>query len=309
MSKEKRLGRGLEALLGKVAVSVQPESDQDETNMNGGLSVISADDMEHSGEHSASELPDGLQIRMIAIDLIDRNPAQPRVDFDAEEITRLAQSIQQCGLIQPIAVRPEGDRFVLIVGERRLRAAREAGLTEIPACVQFQTISEQEMAELALTENMLRQDLNAMEKATAFRNYLDTYGGTQEELGKRLQLNRSTVANLMRLLDLPDDLQRAVRTGDLTPGHARALLPLEEWEQLEVAQRILDESWNVRQTEAFVQDMLANESDEKSTSRPVPKKANEPSEQVLELERQFRGALGMKVKLTANEKCKGKLVI
>lgn len=248
-----------------------------------------------SAGRAASEIP---------IESVDRNPFQPRLDFDPAEMAELASSIAQHGMIQPIVVRQKGDRFEIVAGERRFRAAKQAGWKNVPA--HFLTVDDREMAELALTENVQRRDLNPIEKAVAFRNYLDSYGGTHEELAKRLDLDRSTVTNLMRLLDLPDEIQKMTRQGEITQGHARALLPLEEWDQLELARRIVEEKLSVRQTETIVQEFLAG------TDLLPPKKDPKKTEEnprVRDLEQQFRTWLGMKVKLTSNEKGKGKLVV
>ena len=206
-------------------------------------------------------------------------------------------------MLQPIVLRQCDNRYEIVAGERRFRAAQEAKWDKVPAIVI--KVEDRQMAELALTENMQRRDLNPLEKATAFRNYLDCYGGTHEELASRLALDRSTVTNLMRLLDLNEDVQQMTRQGSLTQGHARALLPLEEWDQKEMAQRIVDEELSVRETESIVKQFL--ESGKVEPRRP--KTAPEVSPRIRELESQFRSWLGMKIKLTSNDKGKGKLVI
>ena len=169
---------------------------------------------------------------------------------------RLADSIASHGLLQPVVVRPWEGGYQLIAGERRLRAARLAGWSEVP--VTIVEADERQTAELAIVENLQRKDLNALEKAASFQRYLDQYGGTQEELAGRLKLDRSTIANLIRLLELPGLVQDALRRGKITPGHARALLPLgEEREQVAFCERIQKEGLNVRQTEALVQETIA----------------------------------------------------
>jgi ParB family chromosome partitioning protein len=221
--------------------------------------------------------------------------------------------------LQPIALRQVGERYQIIAGERRFRAALRLGWNEIPA--QIHEADDRQMAELALTENIQRRDLNAIEKATSFANYLETYGGTHEELAKRLEIDRSTVSNMLRLLKLPIQLQEAVCQEQLSPGHVRALLKLPEWEQIDVAEKIQSEGWSVRETERFVQDLVQtgeaespknseqtwNLVDQDGNTRTVARQ----SEQVQQLEQEFRHCLGgMKVKLMqANDKGKGKLVI
>ena len=311
MSKEKRLGRGLEALLGKVA-AVQQENENEVVVDQGepvALSIVSDYEADESDEvdKALTEAMRGQKTQGIPIDLIDRNPQQPRFDFDQEELNMLVSSIEQHGIVTPITIRPTGDRYQLIAGERRLRAAKMANLTEIPAYII--EVDDQEMAELALTENMQRKDLNAIEKAVAFHAYIEAYGGSHEELAKRLDLDRSTVTNMMRLLDLPDEIQNSIRKNELTQGHARALLPLEEWEQIEVATKIIQDGWNVRQTEKYVKELLEGESPAQPQKKSRASASAKDDPQIRELEQQFRSVLGMKVKLTSNDKGKGKLVI
>jgi ParB family chromosome partitioning protein len=218
---KRRLGRGLEALLGREEGGFEP------------------------GSFDQSELV------YLAVDQIDPNPFQPRRQFDPAEIAALADSLRQHGMLQPILVRSVHDRYQLIAGERRLRASLEAQLHEVPARVL--DLDDQRVSELAMVENLQREDLNALEKATAFRDYLASYGGTQEELAGRLGIDRSTISNLIRLLDLPEDLQEAVRGKKLTSGHARALLGLPDADaQRAAAQRVIAEGLSVRQTEALV---------------------------------------------------------
>src|SRR3954470_2301214 len=191
---KRRLGRGLEALLGREEGGFEP------------------------GTFEGSELI------YVAVDQIDPNPFQPRRQFDPAEIAALADSLRQHGMIQPIIVRAMNERYQLIAGERRLRASLEAQLHEIPARVL--DLDDQRVSELAMVENLQREDLNALEKASAFRDYLGRYGGTQEELAGRLGLDRSTVSNLIRLLDLPDEVREALRSRKISQGHARAILGL-----------------------------------------------------------------------------------
>ena len=221
MNNKKRLGRGLASLLGAEEGGFEPSS-------------LEAAELMH-----------------IPVDQIDPNPFQPRREFDAAEIAALADSLRQHGMLQPIIVRPAGDRYQVIAGERRLRASVEAQLHEIHARVM--ELDDQRVSELAMVENLQREDLNAMEKAVAFRRYLDSYGGTQEELAGRLGLDRSTLSNLLRLLDLPEEVRDAVRSKKITQGHARALLGLAGADNIVGAcQRVIAEALSVRQTEALV---------------------------------------------------------
>ena len=249
---------------------------------------------------------------MINVYEIERNPYQPRQDFDESTIQSLAQSIKEHGMLQPIVVRRVGDRYQLIAGERRLRAATAAGWSKVP--VQVHEVDDRQVAELALVENIQRKDLNALEKAASFQQYLETYRCTQEELAKRVKVDRSTIANLIRLLELPEAVQDAVRNGDITPGHARALLPLgDEREQIAFCKRIQAESLNVRVTEEEVQAMIQKaDADTLGVVCPDGDHPNRPrtrSEQLAALEQELRVALGTKVDLRQTARGKGRVVI
>jgi len=281
------------------------ESLESESNAGSAASASKPGSLE---SESGSSLP----IRRIALGLIDSNPFQPREDFDPAEMRSLAESIQTHGLLQPVVVRRTGDRYQLIAGERRLRAAELAGWTDVPA--QVIEADDRQVAELAIVENLQRKDLNPLEKAACFQRYLETYRCTQEELANRLKIDRSTIANLIRLLELPEQVQVLVRQGRLSQGHARALLPLgDPEEQIAMAQRIQQEGLNVRQTESLVQQMLdAADQDEGAVPGPTGKSGRSrraPSEHVLALEQEFRSALGAKVKLVHTRSGRGRLVI
>src|SRR2546423_7092756 len=184
----------------------------------------------------------------IPIDQIHGNPNQPRKLFDSKALNELAASIQTSGVIQPIVVRRHGDSYQLIAGERRWRAARQAGLTRIPALVREAT--DAQSLEIALVENLLREDLNPMEEAEGYQKLLAQFGWTQEELGQRVGRDRSSIANALRLLRLPDEIQADLRSGRLTMGHARALLALPTAaDQLRLRNEILEHDWSVRATE------------------------------------------------------------
>jgi len=334
VSKERRLGRGLEALLGRVSA-------REETGSQAPLTIPfprAPRQSESSGsekdvpqdvpspltgpEADFSPLPPTVGATggtagepgplRVGVQQIDSNPFQPRQEFDPAELQTLAESIQAHGLLQPVVVRRVGERYQLIAGERRLRAATKAGWTDVP--VQVVEADDREVAELAIVENMQRKDLNPLEKATAFQRYLEQYGSTQEELASRLKLDRSTIANLIRLLELPEAVQDAVRQAKITQGHARALLPLgDEREQVAFCARIQAEGLSVRDTESLVQEAIVQADAEPltvvgrdgSTTKPKRKQSG----QVAALEQEFRAALGTKVKITHNAKGRGKLVI
>ena len=221
------LGRGLGALL--------PSSSQHVDSAN-------AITRPASGSELPSERPPTL-----AVDLIDPNPDQPRRVFDVERLDTLAKSISRSGLLQPVVVRRAGDRYELIVGERRWRAARRAGLTEIPAVVA--DVAPEERLELAIVENVQRQDLNPIELATAYRALAER-GATQAEIGQRVGCDRSSVANHLRLLELPIDIQEDVEAGRISMGHAKAVLQLPEPEsRRELRSRVISDQLSVRETE------------------------------------------------------------
>lgn len=225
---QRRLGRGLSALLGGGAPACE------ET---------------HQEVHS--------ELRQIPTTLITRNPFQPRKQFDPEGLGELASSIREHGILQPLIVREADGGFQLIAGERRWLAAQKAGLTSVPCRVM--DVIDKTACEFALEENLKRKDLNDLEKAQAFRDYLDQFECTIEELGKQLSMNRSTVSNMLRLLELPDPIKHALHSGRITAGHARSLLPLDVAQQLELCSRIQAEQLSVRQTEAAVRKLLGRD--------------------------------------------------
>jgi ParB family chromosome partitioning protein len=245
-------------------------------------------------------------------DSITRNPYQPRQTFDEAEIADLADSIRAHGILQPLVVRRTDTGFELIAGERRLRAAQAADWRQVP--VQIREVDDRQMAELAIVENVQRKDLNAIEKAESFQRYIDQYQCTQEELAARVQVDRSTVANLLRLLELPIVVKKMVQEGDISQGHARALLPLgDEQEQIEFAKRIKKEGLSVRATEQGIHDRIHTLDgdqlrlvDAEGNSRPIERPRNE---QVASLEQELRTALGTKVDLSQTAKGKGKITI
>jgi ParB family transcriptional regulator, chromosome partitioning protein len=273
----RRLGRGLEALLGREEGGFEP------------------------GSLETSELI------QIAVDQVDANPFQPRRQFDPQEIASLADSLRQHGMLQPILVRAVGDRYQLIAGERRLRASIEAQLHEVPARVLV--LDDQRVFELAMVENLQREDLNAVEKASAFRDYLSRYGGTQEELAGRLGIDRSTVSNLIRLLELPSDVLDSVRTNQISQGHARALLTLsDEQTRLTVCKRIVSEHLSVRQTEALVSTGEATPARPRLRKDP-PHDLQSKAPHFVELEERLTRSLGTPVAVKPKSADRGQIVI
>jgi ParB family transcriptional regulator, chromosome partitioning protein len=291
LNKERRLGRGLEALLGRPL---------------GG--PLDSNDFSRPGDHD--DLREGLV--QLHVYEIENNPFQPRRDFDDATIAELSESLKEHGMIQPLVVRRHGERYQLIAGERRLRAAVKAGWQRVPA--QVREADDRQMSEVAIVENLQRKDLNPLEKALSFQQYLERYGCTQEELAGRLKIDRSTIANLIRLLELPEVIQQSIRSGTLSQGHARALLPLgDEREQMAFCKRIHAEALSVRATEELVQQTIHH-----ADREPLSVVGAEPSRvkssrrgraQSAALEQELRTALGTKVDLKQKPGGRGQIVI
>lgn len=245
-----------------------------------------------------SEVPEaGLQ--QIAIGDIDPNADQPRHTFTEETIAQLAQSIRDQGVLQPLLVTPTvGGRYRIVAGERRWRASRQAGLDTVPCIVRDMDVIQQ--MEIALIENLQREDLNPIETATGIRTLMRQCGYTQETVAQRLSKSRPAVANLLRLLTLPEEVQELVRQGKLSAGHARVLAGLEdEAKKLDLAKQTIEKAWSVRQLEAVASDQKQD--------KPAPKVRALPVE-LTELEGRIRETVGMRAAITGNVK-KGKIVL
>ena len=258
MSEARRgLGRGLSALLGEVAREQPVQPDAART----------------------------AGVRMIPVGQIVPNPGQPRRHFDEAALDELAASLRDRGLIQPIVVRPRGEGYEIVAGERRWRAAQRARLHEVPAIVR--TLSDAETIELAIVENIQRQDLNAIEEAAAYQRLAADYGHTQEALGRLVGKSRSHIANLLRLLDLPSAVQAAVAEGRLSMGHARALIGAGDPTGL--AEEVVGRGLSVRETEALARGAKPRARRE----RPIEYKGGDAD--LAMLERQLADQLGLKV--------------
>ena len=248
----------------------------------------------------SSTTPSTEGTRRIAIDLIDPNPMQPRRVFQPDTLHQLAQSILQNGIIQPLVLRPSGERFQLVAGERRWRAARIAGLKEVPAVVQ--QVPDDRLLEITLIENVQREDLNPIELAVAFDRMARELSLSHEEIGQRTGKDRSTIANSIRLLQLPPDVQQLVAERRLSPGHARCLvsLPSEEM-QRNLAEKIVAQGLSVRQVERITKRLM---------------EPREPSEDVEELDPNVKAAiaelervLGTKVRIVEKNAQRGRIEI
>lgn len=238
----------------------------------------------------------------VALDQIEPNPNQPRKTFESSSLEELASSIRASGVIQPIIVRQIGDTYQLIAGERRWRAARQAGLERIPAIVREAT--DAESLELALVENLLREDLNPMEEAEAYRHLLTQFSWTQEQLAQRIGKDRTSIANALRLLRLPEEIQTDLRAGRLTMGHARALLALSTTaEQRKLRDEILAHEWSVRATEASIR-----AAEIAPPARRTPRRRRGHSAELAALEQSLQRALMTRVLISGNER-RGKIEI
>ncbi|BCJ87482.1 stage 0 sporulation protein J [Effusibacillus dendaii] len=259
----KRLGKGLEALL--------PQIGADDT-------IVQA-----------------------SIDDLRPNPYQPRKEFNQEKLNELTESIKQHGIIQPIIVRKSFRGYEIVAGERRWRAANLAGLTEVPVVVK--EFDDRQMTEIALIENLQREDLNPMEVAEAYHNIMEKFELTQEELAKKVGQSRSHVANFLRLLNLPPVIRDHVSRGTISMGHARAVLGLESNEQkIALAKKIVDQDLSVRVVEQMVNQLTQN------VSRETKKKKPEENKVIKQYEEKFRSSLGTSVKIHPGKK-RGKIEI
>ena len=272
----KSLGRGLDSIL------QSPETD------------ITSRDI--SGDFVAGAVAE------IDIDLIETNPFQPRTEFDETALRELAQSIKEQGVIQPVTVRKLGyNKYQLISGERRLRASKMAGLSKIPAFIRV--ANDEQMLELALIENIHRENLNAIEVAISYQRLIDECNLTQEEVSEKVGKSRSAVANFLRLLKLPPEVQLAIRDGHISMGHARALINInDKEEQLKLLQQIIMEEMTVRQTEELADKAKGKTDKERKQTNFIPEHFKSSIKKLSQ-------TLNTKVKVKRNVKGQGSVVI
>jgi ParB family transcriptional regulator, chromosome partitioning protein len=274
MEKKARLGRGLDALLSDIPGEDGPPVGSPE----------------------------------VSVDSIEHNPYQPRKQFDDDELDSLRESIKVHGVLQPLVVRQIGDRYQLIAGERRLRAARAAGLPAVP--VRLVDFNDQQVVEAALVENIQRSDLNPIEKAQGFKDYLDRFKMTHEQLAHRLGMARPTISNLVALLELPPEVQDAVRVGQLSTGHAKLLRGVNDYfHQVRIAKEIVARGLSVHATEAYIKQGMV----EPATADPGPKEAaaaaNEKTAHVQGIEDELRQKLGLRVEIRVKGTDHGQIVL
>lgn len=255
MARKSGLGRGLGALLGETAGEVGSSADV-----------------------TPHELP---------IDQVVPNPSQPRKEFDESELNELADSIRRNGILQPLVVRKRDETFQIVAGERRYRAAQRASLKSVPVVVR--EVSDQEVLLLAMIENLQRSDLNPLEEAKGYRELIDKNGLTQDELGKALSKSRSSIANALRLLELPDEVQSMVYSGQLTAGHARAILSVKgDQNRVALARKVVADGLSVRQTEILGPLFSVKEDESSSRRQAAPQSYKQAA-------RQLRNKLAAKV--------------
>lgn len=251
---------------------------------------------------TAEPTPAGSNPTTVPIDQIEANPYQPRQDFDAGELASLKESLDRHGLLQPVVVRPTERGYQLIAGERRVRAAREAGWHEVP--VHIVDFDDRQVFEAAMVENLHRSDLNPIEKAYGFQDYMNQYGVTQEELARRVGLDRSTISNLVRLLELPPAVQEAVRLGQISNGHARALLALDDPDrQVALCRRIVENNLSVRAVENLVKQERDRSGSSKSPSTP------DKTAHVRSIEDELRRRFATRVEIRLRSQDSGQIIL
>lgn len=271
--KTSALGKGLEALLGNTVVN---------RNEAGATSLTA-------------------ELSYIALDKIDPNPDQPRKEFDQATLDELAQSIRENGIIVPLTVIKENGRYILIAGERRYRAAKSLGLKEVPAYIKVAT--KREVMEMALVENIQREDLNAIEIALSLKGLMEGCNLTQEQMSERIGKNRSTITNYLRLLKLPAEIQLALRNNQITMGHARCLISMEsESEQIEMVKRIIEKELSVRQVEELVKQS-------KEKQQPKAKQKKQLPEYHSSKKESLSSSLETSIEITRSQRGKGKITI
>ena len=245
---------------------------------------------------------------MLKISLIEPNRVQPRKVFEEEPLLELAESIKQFGIIQPLVVTKKDNYYEIIAGERRWRAAKLAGLKEVPVIIKEYT--DQEIMEISLIENIQREDLNAIEEAQAYQKLLKEFHLTQEEVARRVSKSRTAITNTMRLLKLDEKIQNMVIENEISSGHARALLAIEDKEvQHQTAQRIVSEQLSVRETEQMVRDLLNPEVKTSEEKKPVKKQLESELTAYREAEDKLKSILGTKVIIQKKDNNKGKIEI
>lgn len=283
MANRRGLGKGLEALI--------PNFDFD---------------LEETSKVSGG---DGDKVVLLPVESIMPNRFQPRRDFDPEKLQELAESIKEHGVVQPVIVRKDGNKYEIVAGERRWRACRLLGMDRLPAIIK--DYDNKELTEIALIENIQRQDLNALEEASAYQLLVDEFGYTQEQLAKRIGKSRSSVANTLRLLLLEKKVQEMLQSGLLSAGHARALLGLEGSAQVAAAEKVVEKDLTVRQTEVLVKRIIQEEAAAQAENGEEEENKEEDAfnEILQNVEESLMEVLGTQVRIKSRDKEKGRIEI
>lgn len=291
-ARKKGLGRGLDALLGGLRESEIPTS-----------AYLTAEETEGEGGHSQD--PAEVRLRSLPLECIDRSRHQPRREFDPDSLRELADSIAVQGVLQPILVRPlDGTRYEIVAGERRWRAARQAGLSEIPVVIR--EVDEQTALALALIENIQRDDLNPLEEALALHRLVEDFGLTHARVAEAVGKSRATVTNLLRLLELNEEVKPLLEQGLLEMGHARALLGLKGALQNAAAERVVTLGLSVRETEKLVRRRQQQDAGDPAQAE-TPSPAQDPN--VRRLQDDLTDRLGARVHIRHSQRGAGRLVI
>ncbi len=288
------LGRGLGALLGanQQAKGVHlpsetPQHDQPKDKISPATAV-----------DTKQTVASGEGVRIVPIDKIKPNPNQPRKDFSQDAINELSESIKQQGILQPLIVRQRGEYYEIIAGERRYRAAQLAGLKQAPIVIK--DVDDREALEMSLVENLQRENLNPIEEAEGYANLINTFNLTQEEAAAKVGKNRATVANALRLLKLPDEIKSLLRSGNISTGHAKVILSLEDPKLQKLAvEKVIKDGLNVRQTEELINLLKAHSATVDTKNRS--KKFQNRDTHIVDLEKQLMQKLGTKVTLHYRE--------
>lgn len=297
MAKMKRgLGKGLGAFFGDEVVQEVNEEHAESSEAEHGSAAPGQEEAQKKEKNKTGEI-------QLKITRIEPSQEQPRKDFNEEQMKELADSIRQYGILQPLLVQKKGDYYEIIAGERRWRAAKMAGLKEVPVVIR--EYNAQQAVEISLIENVQREDLNPIEEAMAYQRLMQEFHLTQEEIADRVSKNRTTITNSVRLLNLCEEVQKMLMSGQITSGHARALLGIEDGEvQLQIAQRIEKERLSVREVEKLVKAM---------GKEPRKKKENQQDEALelifRDLEDRMKSVMGTKVNISRKDKNKGRIEI
>ena len=265
-----------------------------------GLNALIPEEVSNNINSKKEKNKDG--VALIDINLIKNNNEQPRKLFDDEKILELAESIKHNGIIQPIILRKVGNNYIIVAGERRWRAAKLIGIKEIPSIIM--DLTDKQVMEISLIENIQRQDLNSIEEANAYKKLISEFNLTQEELSKRLGKSRTAITNTMRLLNLSEGVKQYLIEGVISEGHGRALLSINEANlQCEVAQKVIDDKLSVRELEKFIKYCK-----EKKVAKPHKKENEELNPYYKDITERLQGYFGTKVNIS-NKNNKGKIEI